>query len=125
MFIDMHVYPAFFEPINEDSVRESMRHEALNIHRNGTAPLEHIFNQMHCAGLDRLCLMPADYTSTLGCAVVENEEIRRLVDMAPDKFIGLPAWIPWLPVRWKIGACVRGSQAEGPEAASGPPAFHA
>ena len=70
----MHVYPAFFEPINEDPAREEMRHNALNIHRNGTAPLEHIFNQMRCAGLDKLCLMPADYTSTLGCAVVENEE---------------------------------------------------
>ena len=65
MFIDMHVYPAFFEPINEDPAREEMRHNALNIHRNGTAPLEHIFNQMRCAGLDKLCLMPADYTLSL------------------------------------------------------------
>ncbi|MEQ2519647.1 amidohydrolase family protein [Ruthenibacterium sp. CLA-JM-H11] len=97
MFIDMHVYPAFFEPINEDPAREEMRHNALNIHRNGTAPLEHIFNQMRCAGLDKLCLMPADYTSTLGCAVVENEEIRRLVDLAPDKFIGFASVDPMAP----------------------------
>ena len=87
MFIDIHVHPAFFEPINTDPAKEEMRHNVLNIHKNGTAPLEHIFNQMHCAGLDRLTLLPQDYTSTVGC-VVSNEEIRQLVDAAPDKFIG-------------------------------------
>ena len=69
MFIDIHVHPAFYEPINRDPRREELRHEALNIHKNGTAPLEHIFNQMRCAGLDKLCLLPEDYTSTVGCAV--------------------------------------------------------
>ena len=52
MFIDMHVHPAFYEPINQDSELEELRHNTLDIHKNGTAPLEHIFNQMKCAGLD-------------------------------------------------------------------------
>lgn len=97
MFIDIHVHPAFYEPINRDPRREELRHEALNIHKNGTAPLEHIFNQMRCAGLDKLCLLPEDYTSTVGCALVENEEIRRLVDLAPDKFIGFASVDPLQP----------------------------
>ena len=46
MFIDMHVHPAFYEPINQDSELEELRHNTLDIHKNGTAPLEHIFNQM-------------------------------------------------------------------------------
>lgn len=96
MFIDIHVHPAFFEPINTDPVKEEMRHNVLNIHKNGTAPLEHIFNQMHCAGLDRLTLLPQDYTSTVGC-VVSNEEIRQLVDAAPDKFIGFAGVDPLDP----------------------------
>ena len=50
MFIDMHVHPAFYEPINQDSELEELRHNTLDIHKNGTAPLEHIFNQMKCAG---------------------------------------------------------------------------
>ncbi|MBE7003650.1 MAG: amidohydrolase, partial [Ruminococcaceae bacterium] len=29
MFIDVHVHPAFFEPINGDGAREQMRHDAL------------------------------------------------------------------------------------------------
>ena len=67
MFIDIHVHPAFYEPINEDPTREDLRHEALDIHKNGTAPLEHIFNQMRCAGLDKLCLLPEDYSGSVGC----------------------------------------------------------
>lgn len=96
MFIDIHVHPAFFEPINTDPAKEEMRHNVLNIHKNGTAPLEHIFNQMHCAGLDRLTLLPQDYTSTVGC-VVSNEEIRQLVDAAPNKFIGFAGVDPLDP----------------------------
>ena len=96
MFIDIHVHPAFFEPINTDPAKEEMRHNVLNIHKNGTAPLEHIFNQMHCAGLNRLTLLPQDYTSTVGC-VVSNEEIRQLVDAAPDKFIGFAGVDPLDP----------------------------
>ena len=96
MFIDIHVHPAFFEPINTDPAKEEMRHNVLNIHKNGTAPLEHIFNQMHCAGLDRLTLLPQDYTSTVGC-VVSNEEIRQLVDAAPDKFLGFAGVDPLDP----------------------------
>lgn len=94
MFIDIHVHPAFFEPISQDEEKERFRHETLDIHLNGIAPLAHIFNQMNCAGLDKLCLLPQDYTTTEGSIVVENEEIRKLVDLAPDKFIGLASVDP-------------------------------
>ena len=57
MFIDIHVHPAFCEPINEDPLREEMRHRALDIHKNGTSSLQHVLNQMNCAGLDKLCLL--------------------------------------------------------------------
>ncbi len=95
MFIDMHVHPAFFEPINEDEEKEQFRHDVLGIHKNGTAVLEHVFNQMRCAGLDKLCLLPQDYTTESGQPVVTNEEIKRLVDMAPDKFIGFASVDPF------------------------------
>ncbi len=99
MFIDMHVHPAFYEPINEENEeglrKEQLRHEALNIHLNGTAPLAHIFNQMACAGLDYLCLLPQDYQTQYGEPVVSNEEIRQLVDLAPDKFIGFASVDPF------------------------------
>lgn len=33
MFIDMHVHPAFYEPINQDSELEELRHNTLDIHK--------------------------------------------------------------------------------------------
>lgn len=45
MFIDIHVHPAFYEPINADENREELRHQELDIHKNGTAPLEHILDR--------------------------------------------------------------------------------
>lgn len=106
MFIDIHVHPAFFEPINEESSKTEYRHDVLDIHKNGLAPLEHIFNQMACAGLDKLALLPQDYSSTHGSAVVSNEEIKKLVDMAPDKFIGFAGIDPF-----EEGCCERLEEA--------------
>lgn len=94
MFIDINVHPAFFEIVNQDKKRENLRHEVLNIHHNGTASLDHIFNQMACAGLDKLALMPEDYSSTEDCIVVTNEEIKTIVDAAPDRFIGFASVDP-------------------------------
>lgn len=93
MRIDIHVHPAFYDPINQDPRREELRHAQLDIHKNGTASLEHIFNQMRCANLDKMCLLPQDYSAGVGC-LVENQEIRKLVDLAPDKFIGFASVDP-------------------------------
>ena len=72
MTIDIHVHPAFYEPINADAAREELRHCELDIHRNGLAPLEHVFNQMRCASLDRLCLLAQDYSSAMGVPLVST-----------------------------------------------------
>ena len=94
MFIDIHVHPAFFEPINEDLLREEMRHRALDIHKNGTSSLQHVLNQMNCAGLDKLCLLAQDYSADMGTEIVSNQEIRKLVDLVPDRFIGFASVDP-------------------------------
>ena len=94
MFIDMHVHPAFFEPVNPDPALKEMRHRVLGIHKNDTAPLQHTFNQMRLAGLDKLCLLAQDYTTQTGSEVVSNEEVSLLCDMAPDKFIGFASVDP-------------------------------
>lgn len=97
MFIDTDVQPAFYRPINDDPRLEDFRHEHLNIRLNGTASLEHVLDQMQCAGLDKMFLLPEDYSSKLGRAIVTNEEIRKLVDLAPERFIGFAAADPHQP----------------------------
>ena len=98
MVIDIHVHPAFFDPINGDEKKEELRHNELNIHKNGTASLQHFFNKMNCAGIDMCVLLPEDYsTSMQGEALVSNKEIRKLVDLAPDRFIGFASVDPHDP----------------------------
>ena len=89
MVIDIHVHPDFFDPINEDEKLENLRHDELNIHKNGTAKLNHFFNKMNCASIDYACLLPHDYSSSMdGLVLTSNEEVKKLVDLAPDRFIG-------------------------------------
>ncbi len=98
MVIDIHVHPAFFKPINDDPKLEELRHGELNLHKNGTASLEHFFHKMDCAGIDMACLLPEDYSTSMdGTVLVSNEEIRKLVDMAPDRFIGFASVDPHDP----------------------------
>ena len=52
MTIDIHVHPAFYAPINEDPAREELRHRELDIHKNGTAPLELFFLDEGFGSLD-------------------------------------------------------------------------
>ena len=94
MTIDIHVHPAIYEPINADAAREELRHRELDIHRNGLAPLEHVFNQMRCASLDRLCLLAQDYSTQMGETLVSNEEVAQLVSLAPDRFWGVASVDP-------------------------------
>lgn len=97
MFIDVHVHPAFYEPINSDPAREEMRHEVLDIHLNGTARLAHIENQMRLAGLDKMCLLGQDYLVKEGVTPVSNEEVQSLVDLRPDRFVGFASVDPHDP----------------------------
>jgi len=94
MFIDMHIHPDFYKPINIDEKLLEIRHKSMNIHLNGLASLDHVFNQMDCAGIDKLCLLGGDYTTTNGVAVVSNEEIARLVNLSPERFIGFASMDP-------------------------------
>jgi len=95
MFIDMHVHPDFYKPISDDEKTLELRHESLNIHLNGIAPLEHIYNQMNCAGLDHLCLLGSDYSSSHGRPVVSNDEVAILVEQSKGKFIGFAGVDPY------------------------------
>lgn len=97
MFIDMHVHPAFFEPISQSEQLNTFRHETLNIHKNGLASIQHIKNQMSCAGLDKLCLLAQDYTTQEGSTVVSNEDVHRLICLEPDRFIGFASVDPFRP----------------------------
>ena len=92
--IDIHTHPTFFEAINSDAEKFEYRRQAMGLYKAGIAPLQHIFNQMKCAGIDKLALLPLDLTSIDGQSVVSNAEISEIVKQSPDRFIGFASVDP-------------------------------
>lgn len=95
--IDIHTHPAFFEPICGTEGLLEQRRQALGLYKTGTARLEHIHNQMQCAGIDRLALLPLDLSTQENQVIVSNEEIRLLVELDPLRFIGFASVDPYRP----------------------------
>ena len=92
--IDIHTHPAFFEPLNEDLEKFEYRRRAMGLYKAGKAPVQHIINQMNYAGIDKLALLPLDLTTIDGQAIVSNDEVASIVNLAPDHFIGFASIDP-------------------------------
>lgn len=92
--IDIHTHPVFFECINTDVEKFAYRRQVMGLYKAGLAPLQHIYNQMNYAGIDRLALLPLDLTTIDGQIPVSNEEIASIVSIAPDRFIGFASIDP-------------------------------
>lgn len=94
MFIDIHVHPNFYEGIDQGQDMFTLRQKGLNIHKNSIATIQHVKNQMKCAGLDKLCLLAQDESSLYGQPLVTNGEVAALVNQAPDMFYGFASVDP-------------------------------
>lgn len=94
MFIDIHVHPNFYEGISHEPDMFTLRQKGLNIHKNSIATLQHVKNQMRCAGLDRLCLLAQDESSIYGKPLVTNVEVAHLVTESPELFFGFASVDP-------------------------------
>lgn len=94
MFIDIHVHPNFYEGIDQGQDMFILRQNGLNIHKNSIATIQHVKNQMKCAGLDKLCLLAQNESSIYGQPLVSNQEIGSLVRQEPDMFYGFASVDP-------------------------------
>lgn len=94
MFIDMHVHPDFYEPINDKAERVAQRRNSLMMLKTTVKPLKQVFLQMECAGLDMSCILARDYSTSDGSTIVTNNEVHQLVQMHPDKFISFASINP-------------------------------
>jgi len=95
--IDIHTHPDFFEAVNSDLDQLEYHRQALGLYHATIAPLQHVFNQMNCAGIDRLVLLPLDLTTIDGRPVVSNEEMVKITALAPERFIGFASVDPHRP----------------------------
>ncbi len=94
MVIDIHAYPGFFREISEDPKRVAYRRERFYLYKQHVWPLELSIKQMDAAGIDRSVLLPEDLTTLYGDTVVSNEEVAKIVELAPTRYIGFASVDP-------------------------------
>ena len=113
MVIDVHVHPTGYPQVAQDPESRAFRdrvyqrrtEDALSApiamtgkpsggNSGGGNSEEVTFTQMDSFGIDRLVLLPLDLTTTHGGWIVSNDQIKQLVDFAPDRFIGFASVDP-------------------------------
>ena len=115
MVIDVHVHPTGYSMISQDPAERKFRDKVFQRkydesklpiamtgkpsggNSGGGNSEEVTFTQMDSFGIDRLVLLPLDLTTTHGGWIVSNDQIKQLVDFAPDRFIGFASVDPRRP----------------------------
>lgn len=94
MVIDVHVHPEGFEPVYDEKLTPK-RKEAMGRYITRNAPMRLVLAQMDDGKIDKSVLLPLDLTTQCGLRVLENEEIKKLVDLYPNRFIGFASVDPY------------------------------
>ncbi|HBU13155.1 MAG TPA: amidohydrolase [Clostridiales bacterium] len=94
MKIDIHAHAAFFKEICGDAERVALRREHVYLYKQNIWPMSLFMTQLNAAGLDKAVLLAEDLTTTVGQAIVSNEEVKQLVDLEPERLIGFAAVDP-------------------------------
>lgn len=97
MVIDMHTFPGFFEEICEDPKKIEFRREQYFLYKQHVWPLSLFITQLDAAGIDKAVISAEDITTRAGGTIVSNEEVRKLVDVYPDRLIGFASVDPKRP----------------------------
>ncbi len=94
MVIDIHAHPVIYGAICQDKETVAFRKQNFGLYKSSPTPMEQIFRVLDHAGVDKTVLLAEDYSSTMGNPIVSNQEVRSLVDLAPERFIGFASVDP-------------------------------
>jgi predicted TIM-barrel fold metal-dependent hydrolase len=94
MIIDVHTHPIFYKDISEDKERLHFRKEQFGVFKQSPSSIESVLIEMDYMKVDKSVLLPEDLMTLYGDCVVSNEEIKKLVDLAPNRFIGFASVDP-------------------------------
>ncbi len=95
LIIDVHTHPIFHKAICENKETLEYRKREFGIFKQSPTPVESVLQEMDYNGVTRSVLLPLDLTTRSGGWIVANEEVRTLVDLAPDRFIGFASVDPY------------------------------
>lgn len=94
MIIDVHTHPIFYKDICENREQLEFRKEQFGIYKQSPYPIETVLIEMDYMNIDKLVLLPEDLTTQYGEHIVSNEDIKKLVDLVPNRFIGFASVDP-------------------------------
>jgi uncharacterized protein len=92
--IDTHVHPALFSDICQDKDKFRLRCDEMGFHLMKPVDLDLLKKQYDLGKVEKVVLLPQDCSTECGTAVISNEEIKLLVDLRPDYFIGFASVDP-------------------------------
>ena len=83
MVIDIHAHPLLFDEINEDREDLLFRREQFGVFKSGILPIDFELTLLKDAQIDKAVLLPEDYSTEVGRAIVSNDEMVRIVNRSP------------------------------------------
>ena len=95
MVIDMCVHPGFIEEICSDEQRIAFRREHFGLYKQHVWPLKLFLKQLDAAGIDKAVIIPEDLATRCGGQIITNEEVKNLIDLAPERMIGFASVDPY------------------------------
>ena len=97
MTIDVHVHPAFYDPICKSPEQVDTRKKIMGYDLMSPFPLELVNKQLAYAKIDKLVLLPEDSSTIDGAVAITNEDIATLVRLDPQRYIGFASVDPNRP----------------------------
>ncbi|UQZ74759.1 amidohydrolase [Niallia circulans] len=92
--IDVHAHPSLYSPISESEERLNFRMKEMGLGLMSPSDLTVIDKQNDFAKISKTILLPLDTTTTTGDTLISNDEIKKLVYLRPERFIGFASVDP-------------------------------
>jgi len=94
MVIDVHAHPLLFDEINKNREDLLFRREQFGVYKSGINPIDFELILLEDAKIDKVVLLPEDYSKEAGRAIVSNDEMVQIVKRSPEHFIGFASVDP-------------------------------
>ena len=97
MVIDVHSHPLLFDVINQNPEDLNFRKQEFGVFKSGINPIDFELTLLKDAQIDKVVLLPEDYSTQSGRPMVSNDEMVKIVEKSPEHFIGFASADPRNP----------------------------
>ncbi|EGP4965800.1 TPA: amidohydrolase family protein [Enterococcus faecium] len=94
MTIDTCFHPIYFDMIQTSEAELKKREEAFGVHKQSPYTMDEILSEMDYGKIEKSILHPIALTTTENVSIVTNEEISKIIQQEPNRFIGFASVDP-------------------------------